>query len=94
MQTIDLKITPNKECNDDNHTIRNVTKGMICAGGQEEDKGPCHGDSGGPLQCKIGEEWVQVGITSWTKPCAHLNHPTVYTRVGEYADWIAKHIAE
>ena len=95
LQTIDLKITPNKKCNEDYQTVhRNVTKGMICAGGQEEGKGVCMGDSGGPLMCKLDNQWVQVGITSWTKLCAHLHYPSVYTRVGEYVDWIKTHIAE
>ena len=94
LQTIDLKITPNKVCHEEYKAIKNVTDGMICAGGQEAGKGICSGDSGGPLVCKLDNQWVQVGITSWTKPCAHLNFPTVYTRVGEYLDWINKNIAE
>jgi len=93
LQTIDLKITPNKECTEDYKDFQiHVTKGVICAGGQEEGKGMCNGDSGGPLMCKLDNQWVQVGITSWTKPCAHLNYPSVYTRVGEYVDWIKTHI--
>ena len=95
LQTIDLKIVPQKECTDDYKDFQvHVTPGMICAGGQEEGKGPCHGDSGGPLVCKQNDQWVQVGITSWTKPCAHAKYPTVYARVGEFVDWIKKNIAE
>jgi secreted trypsin-like serine protease len=66
---------------------------MICAGGKEG-HGACHGDSGGPLQCKINDQYVQVGVVSWGKPCAHEGHPTVYTRISKYADWINKHITE
>jgi secreted trypsin-like serine protease len=61
---------------------------MIYSGGQEEGKGACFGDSGGPLQCKINDVWTQVGIVSWGKPCAHIEHADVYTRVSYYIDWI------
>ena len=44
------------------------------------------GDSGGPLTVN-GE---LVGIVSWSFDCALSSHPTVYTRVISYLDWIAK----
>ena len=95
LQTIDLKITPNKECAEDYKDFEvHVTPRMICAGGQEEGKGACSGDSGGPLMCKLDNQWVQVGITSWSSGCGHINYPSVYARVGEYVDWIKTHIAE
>jgi secreted trypsin-like serine protease len=53
-------IISNKVCEDDKRSIRHFTEGMICVGG-EEGHGVCHGDSGGPLQCKIESQYVQDG---------------------------------
>jgi secreted trypsin-like serine protease len=43
--------------------------------------------------------WLQVGIVSWGREpmnaqsrCAHENLYSVYTRVSQYFDWIARHV--
>ncbi|MFY0568725.1 serine protease [Archangium lansingense] len=61
-----------------------VTNNMIAAGLPEGGKDTCQGDSGGPLVIN-GE---LVGITSWGWDCAASNRPGIYTRVGNYVDWI------
>ena len=51
----------------------------------------CDGDSGGPLFGKYGNngEFILIGITSFgSYPCAEDNYPGVYTKVGNYTDWI------
>uniref|UniRef100_A0A8W7Q084 Peptidase S1 domain-containing protein n=2 Tax=gambiae species complex TaxID=44542 RepID=A0A8W7Q084_ANOCL len=49
-----------------------------------------HGDSGGPLQCRISKRgpWVLVGITSFGSGCAFKNYPDVYTKISFYRQWI------
>jgi secreted trypsin-like serine protease len=59
------------------------------AGLNVSSKGPCYGDSGGPLihQEPTGRR-VQVGIVSWGLSCDATLAPEVFTNVGYYVDWI------
>uniref|UniRef100_A0A6Q2XM02 Peptidase S1 domain-containing protein n=1 Tax=Esox lucius TaxID=8010 RepID=A0A6Q2XM02_ESOLU len=66
-----------------------LTSNMICAGLQGG-KDTCQGDSGGPLVCPSDTKFVQVGITSFGKPCAKEGFPGYYTRVASYLDFIKK----
>uniref|UniRef100_A0A672YQT8 Peptidase S1 domain-containing protein n=1 Tax=Sphaeramia orbicularis TaxID=375764 RepID=A0A672YQT8_9TELE len=55
---------------------------MICAGG--ESKSACHGDSGGPLNCKGRDgKWYVQGVTSFVdgRGCNTPQRPTMFTRV-------------
>lgn len=61
----------------------------LCAYSGENGTGVCSGDSGGPL---VSNNQL-IGIASWAKLCAH-GVPDGFTRVSEYADWIAKTIQE
>ncbi|PTL75963.1 serine protease [Vitiosangium sp. GDMCC 1.1324] len=61
-----------------------ITDNMIAAGLTEGGKDTCQGDSGGPLVIN----GVLVGISSWGRGCALPNYPGIYTRVGNYVDWI------
>jgi secreted trypsin-like serine protease len=77
-----------------------LTENMICAGVPSGERTSCNGDSGGPLMVRdAGGGWTQVGIVSWgrepldaTSRCAHQDLYSVYTRVGRYFDWIARHV--
>nr|CAH7745011.1 unnamed protein product [Callosobruchus chinensis] len=47
------------------------------------------GDSGGPLQCALGDgRWILAGITSFGSGCAKPGFPDVYTRLSYYLPWI------
>lgn len=48
------------------------------------------GDSGGPLILKKGNRAIQIGIVSFSIPCAVPGYPDVFTRVSKYIDWISK----
>eukprot|EP00066_Takifugu_rubripes_P025168 XP_011614434.1 PREDICTED: proproteinase E-like [Takifugu rubripes] len=55
---------------------------MVCAGGGSESA--CHGDSGGPLNCKGRDgKWYVEGVTSFVdgRGCNTPKRPTVFTRV-------------
>ena len=73
-----------------------LTGNMVCAGETSGERDACNGDSGGPLFAKNGDAVTQIGIVSWGEgpmdegaACGHANAYGVYTRVGNYKDWIA-----
>ncbi|KAL1481850.1 hypothetical protein MTO96_034154 [Rhipicephalus appendiculatus] len=65
-----------------------IKKWHLCAGTLIGGRGTCHGDSGGPLQCKLFGRWHLTGITSFGSGCAKKGFPDVYTKVAHYVDWI------
>lgn len=67
-----------------------LTDNMLCTNDPTAATGSCRIDSGSPLFMKIGDETVQVGLTSWGQPCARPDSPTVYTRIGNYLDWMTR----
>ena len=73
-----------------------LTGNMICAGETSGERDACNGDSGGPLFVKNGDAVTQVGVVSWGEgpmdagaACGHANAYGVYTRLGNYKEWIA-----
>jgi secreted trypsin-like serine protease len=78
-----------------------LTSNMICAGETSGERDACNGDSGGPLFTKNGNDITQVGIVSWGEgpmdegaACGHANAYGIYTRLGNYKDWVATTIAD
>lgn len=77
-----------------------LTSNMICAGIPSGARTSCNGDSGGPLLVQEPSgQWLQVGIVSWGREpantetrCAHENLYSVYTRLSNYFEWIARHV--
>ncbi|XP_040604669.1 serine protease 38 isoform X2 [Mesocricetus auratus] len=61
---------------------------MLCAGDIKNERNVCEGDSGGPLVCKVNQTWVQIGIVSWGRGCAHPLYPGVYANVSYFLNWI------
>ncbi len=57
---------------------------------QQNGKGACPGDSGGPAYFQVGDEWYLAGVTSriMNKPAVNCSGFSVYTLVSAYADWI------
>ncbi|XP_023191389.1 chymotrypsin-like elastase family member 3B isoform X2 [Xiphophorus maculatus] len=68
---------------------------MVCAGG--DSKSACHGDSGGPLNCKGRDNrWYVEGVTSFVdgRGCNTPKKPTVFTRVASFIPWISETMAQ
>jgi len=71
-----------------------ITDNMLCAGLPEGGQDSCQGDSGGFLGAPLGNgKYVQLGIVSWGVGCARPKLFGVYTRVGNYADWIKEQMS-
>ncbi|GAB6023504.1 hypothetical protein CHUAL_008281 [Chamberlinius hualienensis] len=91
LQKIDLPIVENQVCKQAYaHTFRiPIQQYHICAGYRTGGKGTCIGDSGGPLQCPIGDgRWFLVGVTSFGSGCAKPGYPDVFMRITHYLNWI------
>jgi len=72
-----------------------LTDNMICAGTTSGQRDACNGDSGGPLFMAGKDGPEQIGIVSWgegpsdgTAACGHKDAYGIYTRLGNYAQWI------
>ncbi len=69
---------------------------------QTDNKGACHGDSGGPAFITVGGQKYQVGVTSqgyWLEGSDQKTNPlcnqlSIYTYLADRTEWIAKGIQE
>lgn len=71
----------------------------ICGGFKSGERDACQGDSGGPFVCQKKDNhninrYILAGVVSHGDGCARAGRPGIYTRVEDYLDWIAHHIAE
>ena len=68
--------------------INVVTEKMVCGGGNN--RGGCHGDSGGPYVCLNSQgRFVLQGVVSWGNPdCKAHQYYTSFARFGQYVKWI------
>lgn len=75
--------------------VPNLTDNMFCVGLPEGGRGSCLGDKGGPftLRDNSGRFWA-AGIDSWGVDCGIPGTYRVYTKVGNYVDWIKTIIHE
>ncbi|MBX3197442.1 MAG: serine protease [Labilithrix sp.] len=89
LQQVTVPVVAQDVCNQQFSQMGGVTANMICAGVPEGGKDACQNDSGGPLFMMFGQVPVQVGIVSFGDGCARANSSGVYTRVSNYAAWLA-----
>jgi secreted trypsin-like serine protease len=71
-----------------------LTGNMLAAGLEEGGKDSCQGDSGGPLivPSPRAPGWAQAGLVSFGEGCAEPGAYGIYTRIGNYRDFITGHI--
>ncbi|XP_013421764.1 tryptase-2 [Lingula anatina] len=96
LRELRLDITPNTNCSamwsKYPHSGPRVWPFHICVG--VGGNGTCNGDSGGPLMCKKGNQWMTVGVSSWAmRDCVTPGFPAVYSRITSYLPWI-RHIIQ
>ncbi|XP_078481630.1 chymotrypsin-like elastase family member 2A [Ciona intestinalis] len=68
-----------------------VNDAQFCAIGTSNNQDTCNGDSGGPLVCLHTDgKYYLHGVTSYgPSTCGQANKPGIYTRIGDFATWIA-----
>jgi secreted trypsin-like serine protease len=96
LQWVNLPIITRELCKSNYDFVNGVIDDRNICGGDAAGYGACSGDSGGPLVCPVGdsEEYHFVGIVSWGMiPCAGMHHPSVFTDVKFFRDWINQHVA-
>ncbi|XP_078132006.1 hepatocyte growth factor activator serine protease isoform X1 [Sander vitreus] len=87
LQEAGVRLIPHDTCRKPNVYGNHVTADMICAG-LNGCVDACQGDSGGPLACSRDDVSFLYGIISWGEGCGRSQKPGVYTKVGNYIDWI------
>lgn len=90
LMRVDIPVATHAQCQAVWRGLRkDIDDSQLCAAGQGKDT--CMGDSGGPLLKWEGRTPVLVGITSFGKPCANRNVPSIWTRVSSHLDFIHQH---
>uniref|UniRef100_A0A8C3AC01 Peptidase S1 domain-containing protein n=1 Tax=Cyclopterus lumpus TaxID=8103 RepID=A0A8C3AC01_CYCLU len=85
-----LPVVGHSVCSSSGWWGSSVKPTMICAGG--DIRSGCHGDSGGPLNCRGGDgRWYVQGVTSFvsSRGCNTPMKPTVFTRTSSFTKWIS-----
>ncbi|KAF5287772.1 hypothetical protein FQA39_LY15708 [Lamprigera yunnana] len=83
LQRTDVRTISNEECG---KSYLNLLDSQICTY-SPYNTGICGGDSGGP----VTHNGIQIGIVSFTVPCA-VGHPDGHTRVSSHYDWIHRNM--
>ncbi|XP_034195404.2 chymotrypsin-2-like [Osmia lignaria lignaria] len=84
LQRVNIMIADQEYCKNIYKGSQNVYDSQVCAYESGVEKGPCHGDSGGPLTVN----GRLTGLASWLRSCGNTSSPTVFTRVSAYIEWI------
>lgn len=85
---VSVPVTGREACQKE-YGSSDITENMFCAGLEEGGKDACQGDSGGPM---VDESGSLVGVVSWGNGCAQKGYSGVYTRVGNFVDWVGKQV--
>nr|XP_034195401.1 chymotrypsin-2-like [Osmia lignaria] len=84
LQRVNIMIADQEYCKYTYKGSQNIYDSQICAYDPSVGKGPCHGDSGGPLIVN----GRLTGLVSWLRGCGNTYSPAVFTRVSAYIEWI------
>jgi secreted trypsin-like serine protease len=90
---VTVPFVANTVCNAPESYNGRVTANMFCAGAREGGLDSCQGDSGGPIWMPIDGKAVLAGVVSWGDGCARELKYGIYTKLANYAGWIAETMA-
>ncbi|KAJ1125619.1 hypothetical protein NDU88_004043 [Pleurodeles waltl] len=94
LQKVSITLIGQKTCNciysslDSLEHSKPVLPGMLCGTDKDGNRGPCSGDSGGPVVCNEDGTWFLAGIVSFSLACHLPNSPTVFSAVSTFSNWI------
>ncbi|PBP24814.1 serine endopeptidase [Diplocarpon rosae] len=88
LRYVSVPVVSRDTCNTD-YGAGTITTNMFCAAATGKDS--CNGDSGGPIT--ITSTGVLAGTVSWGQGCAEDSYPGVYSRIGNYVNWINANLA-
>ncbi|XP_005090183.1 transmembrane protease serine 6 [Aplysia californica] len=83
---VEMPIYPASNCLNSYNLI--TMERRLCAGHRNMNIGVCRGDSGSPLVCRRGNDYVLAGIVSFTSRQRPESFPAVFTKVTDYIPWI------
>ncbi|KAM6931722.1 coagulation factor X isoform 1-T1 [Lycodopsis pacificus] len=86
LRKVTLPVVSYKDCTASTEQV--VTDNMFCAGYQDVGMDACSGDSGGPFVVNYRGTWFLTGVVSWGEKCAAKGKYGVYTRLGNFLNWI------
>lgn len=96
LQEVDVEVLSRQQCK---HGYRNeggFGDEKMCTD-NVNGRNACHGDSGGPVQCRMMvdgvRKWVLIGVISGGLKCGPSLYPVVNTNVSSVLDWISDVIA-
>jgi secreted trypsin-like serine protease len=85
LMSVTLPILSNEDCG--KYLGAPIPDRRMCADGYGG-KGSCYGDGGGPLTVRRNDRWVVVGISAFIALECEKGHPSGFTRVSSFLDWI------
>lgn len=94
LQEVDVPVVDLAVANASAAYANTLTENMLPAGFEAGGKDSCSGDSGGPLMVPspLAPGWMQAGVVSFGAGCAVPDVYGIYTRIGNFRDFITGHI--
>ncbi|XP_073348694.1 coagulation factor IX [Pagrus major] len=86
LRKVTLPVVSYSDCTASTEQV--ITDNMFCAGYLDVSKDACRGDSGGPMVVNYRGTWFLTGVVSWGEKCATKGKYGVYTRLGNFLNWI------
>ncbi|XP_008070337.1 kallikrein-4 isoform X1 [Carlito syrichta] len=87
LQCVNVSVMSDEACSELYDPVYHPS--MFCAGGGQDQKDSCNGDSGGPLICN---RTLQGLVSFGQAECGQVGIPGVYTNLCKFTDWIEKTI--
>ncbi|XP_018560461.1 coagulation factor VII [Lates calcarifer] len=86
LRKVTLPVVSYRDCTASTEQV--ITDNMFCAGYLDVSMDACSGDSGGPFMVNYRGTWFLTGVVSWGEKCAATGKYGVYTRLGNFLNWI------
>ncbi|XP_033976107.1 vitamin K-dependent protein C-like [Trematomus bernacchii] len=86
LRKVTLPVIGQQTCSSSTNQV--ITDNMFCAGFLDVAMDACGGDSGGPFVQNHRGTWFLTGVVSWGEGCAAKGRFGVYSRIGNFLNWI------